>query len=218
MGSPGAHAGDVERRPERNGFARSPTLEILAIIGVVFVVQQFVGLLSTAAVIGLFALEHPLDHRPWALVTSIYAHGDLAHLIANTVALAVVGFPLERLTTRVRFHAFFVATGAAAGAFQVTIMAFLGTTAPVLGASGAIFALIGYVLTANRLAGGFFERVDLGGAGQLAVFAVLAAVVTLATAAPGVALAAHFFGFLLGLVAGRGNLLRPSSRRNASLK
>ena len=41
----------------------------------------------------------------------------------------------------------------------------------------------------------------------LALFAVLAAVTTLATAAPGVALVAHFAGFLVGAVAGRGRLL-----------
>ena len=50
-----------------------------------------------------------------------------------------------------------------------------------------------------------------GTAGSLLLFAVLAAVVTLATAAPGVALVAHFTGFLVGLLAGRARLLHPPS-------
>jgi len=44
------------------------------------------------------------------------------------------------------------------------------------------------------------------------VFAVIAAVLTLATGAPGVALVAHFTGFLLGLIAGRAHLLRTETQ------
>ena len=192
----------------------SPTLETLALFGIVFALQQALGVVDAALAAALFALRAPLELRPWTVVTSVYAHGGLGHLASNAIALAVVGFPLERLTTRARFHTFFVSTGAAAGAFQVLLNDLLvhsglvHTRAGVLGASGAVFALIGYVVTANRLTGGIFDRINLSPDAQLLLFLALAIGVTLMTAAPGVALAAHFFGFLLGLLAGRANVLR----------
>jgi membrane associated rhomboid family serine protease len=192
----------------------SPTLETLALFAVVFALQQVLGLVDATLAVALFALRTPLELRPWTVVTSVYAHGGVGHLLSNAIALAVVGFPLERLTSRWRFHAFFIATGAAAGTFQILFNELLvqtgliTTRAGVLGASGAVFALIGYVVTANRLTGGLFDRIQLSGEAQLLLFLVLAVGVTLMTAAPGVALAAHFFGFLLGLLAGQANLLR----------
>ncbi|WP_238478022.1 rhomboid family intramembrane serine protease [Natranaeroarchaeum sulfidigenes] len=196
--------------------ARSPTLEILLVITVVFILQQLIAFVSQPLAFVLFTLQAPVLADPWALVTSVYAHSGVDHLLANAIALAVVGFLLERHTTRARFHVFFLTTGVAAGVFQIGIASLFGVDAALLGASGAVFGLIGYLVTGNRLSGRLFDRIDLSGRATLAIFILLAVLVTLVTAAPGVALAAHFFGFLLGLVAGQLNLLRPP--RNASLK
>jgi len=195
---------------------RSPTIETLLAFAVVFALQQALRVVAPVLEVGLFHLALPLELRPWTLATSIYAHAGWSHLLSNAVALAIVGFALERHTTRWRFHVFFVLTGAAAGAFQVLFNRLLlqtglvGQQTAVLGASSAVFALFGYVLAGNRLTGGLLDRIGLDARVQLVLFLVAAALVTLATAAPGVALAAHFFGFLLGLLAGQANLLRPS--------
>ncbi|QSG03991.1 Membrane associated serine protease [Natranaeroarchaeum sulfidigenes] len=182
----------------------------------VFILQQLIAFVSQPLAFVLFTLQAPVLADPWALVTSVYAHSGVDHLLANAIALAVVGFLLERHTTRARFHVFFLTTGVAAGVFQIGIASLFGVDAALLGASGAVFGLIGYLVTGNRLSGRLFDRIDLSGRATLAIFILLAVLVTLVTAAPGVALAAHFFGFLLGLVAGQLNLLRPP--RNASLK
>ncbi|GAA0670132.1 rhomboid family intramembrane serine protease [Natronoarchaeum mannanilyticum] len=197
---------------------RSPTIETLLAFAAVFALQQALSVVDATLAAALFALQLPLEVRPWTLVTSVYAHDPtgLGHLLSNAVALSIVGFALERHTTRWRFHAFFVLTGAAAGAFQVLFnrlllqVGLVGQALPVLGASGAVFALFGYVLAGNRLTGGLLDRIGLDPRWQLLLFLVAATLVTLATAAPGVALAAHFFGFLLGLLAGQANLLRPA--------
>lgn len=194
----------------------SPTIETLAAFAAVFALQKAVALVDVALAGALFALQLPLEVRPWTIVTSVYAHGSVGHLLSNAVALAIVGFALERRTTRWRYHTFFVATGAAAGAFHVLFNRLLlqaGLVArptAVLGASGAVFALFGYVLAGNRLTGGILDRIGLDPRWQLVLFLGVATAVTLATAAPGVALAAHFFGFLLGLLAGQANVLRPT--------
>lgn len=186
-------------------MARSPTLETLVLVGVVFFLQRTAALVGLA--VPLFVLTPAFPVAPWTVVTSVYAHAGLAHLLSNAVTLALVGLLVEQTTTRLRFHAFFVATGALSGLAQVTL-----TSGGVLGASGAVFALIGYLLTANPVSAALFDRVRLSRRVQIGVFAVLAAVVTLATGAPGVALVAHFTGFALGLLAGRVRLLDPGPR------
>lgn len=183
----------------------SPTVETLVAFLAVFLVQTVLSVVGAG--VGLFALAVPIESRPWTLVTSIYAHETIPHLLSNAVVLAIVGPVVERGTTRARFHAFFVTTGVLAGVAQVWVSALLGTRAFVLGGSGAVFALVGYLLAGNRLTGGVLDRLSPSPRVQFAAFVVLAAAVTVATGSPGIALAAHFTGLLLGLVAGRLRLL-----------
>ena len=191
----------------------SPTVQTLALMLVVslgyWAVRAIVGLLPAFTASSLFVLGPWFPSTPWTLVTSVYAHAGLSHLLANAVTLAFVGLLLERSTTRFRFHAFFLATGMLAGLSQVF---FSGSA--VVGASGAIFALIGYVVTGNPISEVAFSRLRLTRGVQLVVFAVLAVVVTVLTGGPGIALYAHFAGLLMGLVAGRLHVLEPSTPRN----
>lgn len=183
----------------------SPTIETLVVFGVVFALQtavSFVGLMAF-----FFVLSPPVEVRPWTLVTSVYAHGGIGHLLANAAALLVFGLLVERRTTRLRFHAFFITTGIIAGVAQITLGSLVGPPQGVLGASGAIFALMGYVLAGNVVSATLLNRFRLSGRVQIALFVVFAAIVTIATGAPGVALIAHFTGLVLGLVAGRAGVL-----------
>lgn len=180
----------------------SPTLVTVALILAVFICQQvaaFVGLR------GLFALSNPLLARPWTLVTNVYAHDGVTHLIGNALALALGGLLVEQVTTSARFHAFFVGVGALAGVTEVGI-----SGSGVLGASGAILGLYGYLLGGNRITEWVVGGVALSPRVQLALGAVLAALITLLTASPRAALIAHFTGFLVGFLAGRDHLLAPA--------
>lgn len=196
------------RRPE------SPTVETLGLFAVAFLLDRVGRLLGAGD--AWLALAAP-GARPWTLATSVYAHAGVGHLLANAVALALVGFALERATTRVRFHAFVLCTGALAGFAEHAVGATLGRPPAVLGASGAVLALYGYVVAGNPVADGVLARLRLGRRGALAMAAGLALAATVLTGGPGVALVAHFVGFALGLLAGRVRLLRvaPATRRRA---
>ena len=189
-------------------MARSPTIDTLGVVLVVFLLQI---LLSVVGLGGLFVLAPPLSESPVTILTSIYAHASLGHLVANSVVLVVAGFAVERRTTWLRFHLYFVAVGALAGIAQVLASGIVGPPRGVLGASGAVFGLVGYWLAGNRVSTTLVDRLRLSPRVQVAGFAVAAAAVTLLTGRPGVALVAHFTGLFVGLVAGAVGLLDTRS-------
>jgi membrane associated rhomboid family serine protease len=69
----------------------------------------------------------------WRLLTHQFLHGSLGHLIGNMIVLLVAGPFVEAAIGRVRFLVGYLASGAVAGAAQLML-----TSAPLLGASGAI--------------------------------------------------------------------------------
>jgi membrane associated rhomboid family serine protease len=195
---------------------RSPTVTILFVIVAVFAVQLLLNFVRPGAAAGLFALTAPLEVAPWTIVSSVYAHTGPGHLLANAVALLVVGLVIERQTTPARFQAFFLATGAVAGVAEVLVAAVLGPTVPwirpnvaVMGASGAIFGLVGYLLAGNWLTDRIAGRVTIPVWLQILGVVLVAAAITWTTRGTRVALVAHFTGLVIGLVAGRAHVLRP---------
>lgn len=185
----------------------SPTLETAVALVAVFLVQFP---LSALGFVGLFALTPLFVVQPWTLVTSVYSHAGPFHLLSNLLPLLLVGLLVERATTRLRFHAFFVTTGALAGLTQVLLGAFAGSGG-VLGASGAVFALVGYAVTGNvvadRLLAGIDRLADAPWASTVALGAV-ALLGAIALSGPNSAVLAHLAGLAMGLVAGRVRLLR----------
>lgn len=190
----------------------SPTITTVFAFVVVFVIQAFGG--NYGVDTSVFVLRWPLTQEPSAVVLSVYAHANVQHLVANTIALAVVGPLVAYVTSPYRFHAFFIVSGAIAGVTQVVATVPFGPVG-VLGGSGAIFGLMGYIIVGNHASNRALSWLPLGTTGSLLLFGVLAAVVTLATAAPGVALVAHFTGFLAGAVAGHSRLLHTDASGSA---
>lgn len=193
----------------------APIIELLVIFVLVFAVQLVTALADLVRM--LFVLSAPLSENPWTVVTSVYAHGSPQHLLSNAVALILFGWPVARATTKLRFHLYFVLSGALAGASQILVREFLAElpdsgvdgAVGVLGASGAVFALMGYLFASNRLATQVASFIPVPRWLTIVVFLIVAAVVTLMTASPGVALIAHFTGLFFGLLTGRLRVLNP---------
>jgi membrane associated rhomboid family serine protease len=73
--------------------------------------------------------------------TSMFMHGSFLHIFGNMVFLAIFGPNVEDATTRARFLAFYLLGGIVALGAQVLVGP--DSTAPTLGASGAIAAVLG---------------------------------------------------------------------------
>lgn len=201
----------------RRRLRDSPTIVLLSVFGVVFVLQQLVLLVADLnLVLSLFALSTPVVRNPWTVLTNVVAHSGTSHLLGNAALFTVVGLLVERDTTRSRFCAFFFLTGVLSALSEVWFAALVGPhlagLSPgtyVWGASGAVYALLGYLLTGNRLTERVVGSVQVDPRLQTAALVVLAVAMTVASAGPDVALVAHFTGLLLGLSAGRVHVLRP---------
>ncbi|WP_318566967.1 rhomboid family intramembrane serine protease [Salinigranum marinum] len=201
----------IPRTTARN--ERSPTAET-AIVLIGFFLIQFP--LTLLGLVGLFALSPLVFVEPWTLVTNVYAHASPGHLVGNLLGLILFGALVERVTSRRRFHAFFLLTGMLAGLAEVGAGTVL-TVRPrgVLGASGAVFALMGYLITGNRVADGLLRRVDRVTESDRATTVVLisvAVILAILLSGPGSALIGHMTGLVLGLFAGRIRLLHLRTR------
>lgn len=83
---------------------------------------------------------------PWSLVTSIFAHADLSHILLNGIVLFFFGPAVERRIGGQDLAVLFLLSGVVAGIAQLAFGFALGAPVPVLGASGAILAIMGVLL------------------------------------------------------------------------
>ena len=83
------------------------------------------------------------DGAPWLLLTSMFAHVDIWHIGFNMLALYALGPQLELAIGRTRFLLLYFVSGLAASA---TVMWLSAPTSQTLGASGAVFGLMGALL------------------------------------------------------------------------
>jgi membrane associated rhomboid family serine protease len=88
----------------------------------------------------------------WRLITSMFLHGFLLHIVFNMLALWVIGGPVEQYLGRTRFLILYFVSGLAGSAGALV----QSPTSPTVGASGAIFGILGAMLILEWNATGRF--------------------------------------------------------------
>ncbi len=144
---------------------QSPVVFNLIIINVlVFLIQMFFDG-SEQVITSKLAIHHYSSQffQPYQIVTNMFAHGSVPHIIFNMFALYTFGVWLEKVWGPKRFLIFYLVCGVVAGLAQ---MMFLKDTVvqqngenvlmigSALGASGAImglFAAFGYLFPNTEL-------------------------------------------------------------------
>jgi uncharacterized protein len=108
-------------------------LWMCVIIFIIFLIQKLIPGFTD-----LFILDSNLvTTRIWTLVTAIFLHSGLLHLLYNLFALALFGSILEHLIGTKRFLILFFVSGLAASLISLPFYD------RVLGASGAIYGILG---------------------------------------------------------------------------
>jgi rhomboid protease GluP len=132
----------------------------------------------------------------YRLLSVTLVHGGLLHLFLNMYALWVIGPIVEQIWGRSLFVLFYVLTAIAASTASV-----LMSPGPAVGASGAVFGLIGVVLAGTRAHHPALDRQARGIVPQLGMFVIINLVFGFLSAAGGVRIdnAAHVGGLIAGL-------------------
>jgi rhomboid protease GluP len=133
--------------------------------------------------------------QPWRLVTSLFVHGGITHLLLNMASLWLLGVLLEARTGGGRLLAAYLVSGVAA---SVATLWYHSGGINSTGASGAIFGLYGLLLVlllSNRLV---LDKWDRRGMLGLVLYLVLSNLISGLTG--NIDNIAHLGGLLMGLL------------------
>jgi membrane associated rhomboid family serine protease len=188
-------------------FRNNMTYVFLLVIWIVYPLELLVFNVAPELFQPLFALSSENVTYVWTWVTSIFSHSPYGfmHILFNSIVLYFFGPIVERKVGTRAFAALFVGAGVVAGLAQVLATMAMGGTTSVLGASGAIMALMGVLTVLNpnlRIYLYFIIPMPLWVA--TALFAGYSVLVSTAggIGAGGVAQLAHLAGLGIGLVYG----------------
>ena len=161
-----------------------------ALIGVtvaVFLLQLAVGINAVAGDWGMWPVGVAIGGEWWRLVTSAFLHGSFLHIAFNMYVLFALGPTLERILGHGRYLVLYLLAALGGG---VASYAFSDIRTVSVGASGAIFGLMGALVVAGRRL-----RYDI-----TQVVILLGINVAIGFFAPGVDWRAHLGGLVTGAV------------------
>jgi membrane associated rhomboid family serine protease len=182
--------------------AEKPTVTYV-LIGInvfAFLLMLVSGIDETATQWGMFPPSIAIEIEWWRLITSAFLHGGWLHIAFNMYVLYALGPSLERLLGHSRYLVLYL-MAALGGA--VCSYAFSDVMTVSVGASGAIFGLMGALVVAGRKL-----RYDI-----TQVLILLAVNFAIGFLAPGVDWKAHIGGLVVGAAVAAIFVLPPARIR-----
>jgi membrane associated rhomboid family serine protease len=187
----------VRRIRPRFPRPRSATTAILAINVGAFAVDLLLRLGTGTGLLAAGAMVPVLVARGewWRLITAMFLHAGALHLALNAFGLLIFGGLIEETLGRARFVALYLVTGFVASAVS---FAFSAPNVAGVGASGAVFGMLGVWLAYN------LRRRSLALARANLQWALMLVGINLVfgLAVPGIDNAAHLGGLAAGVLGG----------------
>lgn len=152
-----------------------------------FAVQFLMGVNSIAVDYGMWPVGIALQDQWWRLLTSAFLHGSFLHIAFNMYVLFFLGPTLERILGHTRFLILYL-LAALGGSVASYWFSEIDTVS--VGASGAIFGLMGALIVAGRRL-----RYDI-----TQVVILLGINVVIGFISPSVDWRAHFGGLVAGAI------------------
>ena len=160
------------------------TWSIIGVTALVYLLQLVPGSVVSQA---LFYAPILTEFQPWRMLTSLFVHSQSSflHILFNMYSLYIFGRILEQLLGRWRFLALYLISGLGG---SVAVLLLMDPRTAVVGASGAIFGLLGaFFVIQRRLGGNNLQLVIVIGLNLVIGFVV-----------PGIAWQAHIGGLVVG--------------------
>jgi uncharacterized protein len=146
---------------KKKPFPISMTISLIAINVIIFLVQLIWDYYTqTSTSPGFFTANFSLIPQDilqgkhlWSIITSVFLHASVFHILANMVSLFFVGSFLEKLIGKKKFFWLYMISGIIASLFFVFLTSAFGSSdlgarifgspnLAAVGASGAIFGLV----------------------------------------------------------------------------
>lgn len=126
------------RKPFSYSFSNISFIIIVLNLAVFFLNMLAPRTLYYLAMIPSFVLNGYI----WQFVTYMFVHSGIAHIAFNMLALFFFGQAVERQMGSKEFLLFYLLTGGLAGVFSFIIYYLTGSNVVLLGASGAVYAVL----------------------------------------------------------------------------
>lgn len=141
------------------------------------------------------------DGAVWQLLTAMFIHGGIGHIIFNMYGLYIFGKPLELRWGKLRFVFFYIVVGVMANLASVVFFMLTNSKISLIGASGAVFGVLlafgGYYPNTKLL---LFFFIPLKVKWAVLLFAVVELIFEITNSVSGIAHITHLFGFLFGFL------------------
>jgi membrane associated rhomboid family serine protease len=130
----------VYRRPLPYRYYNATLTLIILNVGMYLITMLFPQVFRYLALIPYLVVR---ERAIWQILTYMFLHGGVWHILLNMLVLFMFGIPLERRLGSSEFLLYYFITGIGAGIATVAVNWYSGlAVVPVVGASGAIFAVM----------------------------------------------------------------------------
>ena len=166
---------------------------LLIAVNVIIFILQLLGIINTSQ----FGMNTELvkGGEYYRILTSAFLHGGIIHLLCNMYSLYVIGTQLETVLGKFKFIIVYILSIIGGSLLSGVINASSGMTS--IGASGAIFGLLGALLYF-----GYHYRLFLGNSLVYQILPVVAINLVIGFLLPGIDNWAHLGGLAGGYLAG----------------
>lgn len=145
------------------------TVGFIAINTILFIMCAFSGDLLYNE--GAFSLWYLWRGREWwRLVTSMFLHADIEHLLSNMLILYLAGELVERYIGRFRFALLYFCSGICGSLLYAGYEFMTETYGETIGASGAVFGVIGALFVIVIHHRGRYADITIGRMGFMIVY------------------------------------------------
>lgn len=164
---------------------------IIFLMMIVFVLSLFPLLPVNIIYLGTGVNLYISEGQWWRLITPIFLHQSFTHLVFNSFSLAIFGPTLEKYLGTFKFVLYFLSTGISA---NIATYFLKPLTYIHIGASGAIFGILGFFLYLALL-----KKNDLTDTEINTIYTLTGIAVIMTFIQPNINIVGHITGLLAGL-------------------